>query len=256
MFSTHLQPKTVITAVISLNFLLFAGLSPAQAVPHRSATVQQLVLDDLSFSFVPPEDSGQPRTNRAGGRRDQLCNHSTPLPSLTLLIPPTNQGLTTAQHPTFLIYIPQTSAQNVFLKLEDEHDNYLYHTTIPLPEGSGIVSFTIPNTAPALELEKYYKISLAIMCNTALDPNDPIVEGWIKRVESDTSFSSQEEQKTALELSAAYASNGIWFDALTILANLHQSQPDNPDVTLAWEEFLQSVDLDSIQDAMILNPLY
>ncbi|MBE9067581.1 DUF928 domain-containing protein, partial [Leptolyngbya cf. ectocarpi LEGE 11479] len=240
MFSTHLQPRTVITAVVSLELLLFAGLTPAQALPNDPATGQQLTLDHLSFGFIPPEDSGQPRTNRAGGRRDQLCNNSTPSPSLVLLMPPTNQGFTTAKHPTLLAYIPQTSAQTVFLKLEDEHDNYFYHTTFPLPESSGVVSFTIPDTAPELELEKYYKISLTMICNTVLDPNDPVVEGWIKRVEPDAFLSSQAGQETAFELGATYASNGIWFDALAILADLYQSEPDNPDVTSAWEELLQS----------------
>ncbi|MGD1858121.1 MAG: DUF928 domain-containing protein [Leptolyngbyaceae cyanobacterium] len=247
MFTTHFQPRTIITAVVFFKLLLFAGLPAAQALPHIPATDQQST-DDLSFGFIPPDDSGQPQTNRAGGRRDQLCNASIPDPPLTLLMPPTNQGFTVARHPTFLAYLPQTSAQNVFLKLEDEHGNYFYHTTLPLPTGSGIMSFTIPDTAPALEPEKYYKFSLAVICNAALDPNDPVLEGWIKRVEPDTFCSFQAEQKTAFELGASYANNGIWFDALTTLANLYRAQPDNPDIIWAWEELLQSVGLDVIQN--------
>ncbi|MEA5464366.1 DUF928 domain-containing protein [Leptothoe sp. PORK10 BA2] len=244
-------------------FLL--GLSPAQALPNQPnhiitepivtgpivtgpiVTGQALALDNLSFSFIPPEDSGQPRTNRAGGRRDQLCNHSMPTPSLTLLMPPTNQGTTTAEHPTFLAYIPQTSAQQVFLTMEDEDNNYFYHTTFPLPDQAGIVSFTMPDMAPSLKPEKYYKVSLAMMCGAILDPNDPVVEGWIKRVELDLPLSPDQGQDTALERSALYANNGLWFDAITALADLLRSQPDNPDIIDAWEELLQSVELELLQ---------
>lgn len=247
MFSIQLRSETVFTIVCSVSLL--GGIVPVYAMPNSTDTGQPLALDHQQFSFIPPEDSGQPRTNRAGGRRDQFCNNSMPTPSLTLLLPPTNQGLTTAAHPTFLAYLPQTSAKQAFLTLEDEDNNYLYHTIFELPEGAGIVSIPMPQTAPALEPEKYYKISLAMICGQVLDPNDPVVEGWIKRVELDPD--SQPSQENSLELGAWYASNGIWFDTLQTLADLYEVEPDN--AIAAWEELLQSVDLDDMGAAAFLG---
>ena len=254
------------TVVNVLNLLLLLGISPAKALMHNIiptgviapepiAPEQHLTLDNHSFSFIPPEDSGQPRTNRAGGRRDQLCNNSMPIPSFTLLMPPTNQGITVAEYPTFLAYLPQTSAQQVFLTLEDEDDNYVYHTTFPIPEQSGIASFTIPDMAPMLEPEKYYKVSLAMVCGTTLDPNDPVVEGWIKRVELDDTLTASQTQATFLDRGASYARNGIWFDAVTTIAELRRSQPNNSDAMAAWEELLQSVGLELIQNVSLLDSL-
>ncbi|MEO1297663.1 MAG: DUF928 domain-containing protein [Cyanobacteria bacterium J06636_16] len=213
-------------------------------------------LDDLNFSFVPPEDSGQPQTNRAGGRRNQFCNSSTPTLAPTLVIPSTSNGITTVERPTILAYLPQTSAQQAFLTLEDEQNHLVYNATVALPESKGIVRFTIPDTAPALELEKDYQISLAIVCDVVLDPNDPVLEGWIKRIELDADLAAQQAQLTELETAALYANNGIWFDAVATLADLRQSQADNPDVLAAWAELLQSVELEIIQDADILNNLH
>ena len=247
MFSIQLRSEAVLTTVCSLSLL--GGIVPAYAMPHSAVPEQRLAID--RFSFIPPEDSGQPRTNRAGGRRDQFCNNSMPTPSLTLLLPPTNQGFTTAAHPTFLAYLPQTLAKQAFLTLEDEDNNYVYHTIFELPEGAGIVSFPIPDTAPALESDKYYKVSLAMICGQLLDPNDPVVEGWIKRV--DLGAETQPSQEISLELGAWYARNGIWFDTLQILADLQKVDPDNVDAISAWEELLQSVNLDDMGAAAFLG---
>lgn len=247
MFSIQLRSTTVFTVICSVSLL--GEIAPAYARPNSPDTEQLLALDHQQFDFIPPEDSGQPRTNRAGGRRDQFCNNSMPTPSLTLLLPPTNQGLTTAAHPTFLAYLPQTSAKQAFLTLEDEDNNYLYHTIFELPAGAGIVGIPIPDTAPALEPGKYYKVSLAMICGQVLDPNDPVVEGWIKRVELDTQ--SKPSPETSLELGAWYASNGIWFDTLQTLADLYEVEPDN--AIAAWEELLQSVGLDDMGAAAFLG---
>ena len=247
MFSIQPRSETVFTIICSVSLL--GGIVPAYAMPNSVGTEQLLALDHQQFSFIPPEDSGQPRTNRAGGRRDQFCNNSMPTPSLTLLLPPTNQGLTTAAHPTFLAYLPQTSAKQAFLTLEDEDDNYLYHTIFELPAGAGIIGIPIPDTAPALEADKYYKISLAMICGQVLDPNDPVVEGWIKRVELDTQ--SRPSQEISLELGAWYASNGIWFDTLQTLADLYEVEPDH--AIAAWEALFRSVNLDDMGAAVFLG---
>ncbi|MEM1253457.1 MAG: DUF928 domain-containing protein [Cyanobacteria bacterium P01_H01_bin.21] len=223
-----------------------------QATPGSIAAAQ---LCEQSFDFIPPEDSGQPRTNRAGGRRGQLCNNSMPTPSLTLLMPPTNQGNTTAAHPTFLAYLPQTTAKQVFLSLEDEDNNYVYHTTFESPEAAGIVNFSIPETAPVLEIDKYYKVSLAMICGEILDPNDLVIEGWIKRIAPDMFTELPPSQETPLELGAWYARNGVWFDAVQMLADLRIAEPNNLDAIAAWKELLQSVGLDTMGTLPLLDPV-
>ena len=252
MLSIPLKLGTVVTA---LGLLSQLG-GTVQASSHHTAPSERLALDHRSFDFIPPEDDGQPRTNRASGRRDQLCNNSVPDPSLTLLIPSSNQGLTTAAHPTFLAYFPQTSAKQAFVMLEDENNNDFYYSLVDLPETAGIVSFSIPATAPSLEPNQPYKLSLAMICGQILDPNDPVIEGWIQRINPDTVAESQPSQEVSFELGAWYARNGIWFDALGVLADLRIAEPDNLDAIAAWEELLQSVGLDRVGTAPLLNPVH
>ena len=249
MLSISLKLGTVVT---TLCFLSWLGGTVAASSIH-TASSQRLALDHQSFEFIPPEDDGQPRTNRASGRRDQLCSHSAAGPSLRLLIPPGNQGITTATHPTFLAYLPQTSAKQAFLTLEGESNDYLYYSLVDLPETAGIVSFSIPETVPVLEPEQHYKFSLAIIHGQILDPNDPVIEGWIQRITPETVAEPQPSREALFELGAWYARNGIWFDALAILADLRAAEPDNLDAIAAWEELLQSVELDIIGTAPLLN---
>ncbi|ESA36009.1 hypothetical protein N836_09310 [Leptolyngbya sp. Heron Island J] len=251
MLSIPLKLGTVVTAI---GFLSLLG-GTVEAFSYQTAPSQLLALDPQSFEFIPPEDDGQPRTNRASGRRDQLCNNSASGLALTLLIPPSNQGITTAAHPIFLAYLPQTSAQQAFLTLEGENNDYLYHTLVDLPETAGIVSFAIPETAPVLEPDQHYKFSLGMIYGQTLDPNDPVIEGWIQRITPDTVAESQPSQEASFELGAWYARNGIWFDALALLADLRATEPDNLDAIAAWEELLQSVGLDRVGTAPLLNPV-
>ena len=246
--------KLVVSVILALELLSIIGgkghASHPQSAPAPLGSHHHS--PKLSFSFVPPEDDPQPQTNQAGGKRDQLCNISTPESSVTLLMPPTNQGLTVAEHPTFWVYVPPTSARNVFLKLEDEYQNYHYHTVLPLPEPSGIVGFTLPEAAPALDLNKRFKVSVAVMCGPMLDPSDPVVEGWIQRVEPDSTLIEQPGHST-FEVAALYANQGIWFDALTTLASLRQSLPGDADVIDAWQQLLESVGLETMQDTELLS---
>lgn len=240
------------SVVLSVGMLLFSG-SPSFAEANIDGPNLQANRIQSSFGFTPPPSNGQPRTTRAGGKRDQLCNQTTPTTPLRLLLPPSNEGHTTAAHPSFQVYIPETAAQNVFWKLEDQEGQYHYHTVQSIPQGSGIVTVKMPETAPALESGQSFKVSLAVICGTALDPSDPVVEGWITRIAPTSTLVANPEMSLARV--ADYAQNGVWFDAVNTLAELLRSQPNNPAIETAWEELLTSVGLESIETAKLLEPI-
>ena len=255
MFKNHLRPKPILAVVLGLDLLLVASGLNSAAVQTTPARGQQTAPAWISFGFVPPAENGKPRTNRAGGKRASLCENETPKPSLTLFIPPTNQGLTVGSHPTFWVYLPPTSAQSMIWKLEDPQNNYYYYTTLPVPETSGIVRLQLPETEPALEIGRTYKFTLAMTCGLVLDPSDPTTHGWIKRIEPNATLAAQQGQGTALEQATLYAQNSVWFDAFTRLADLRRAQPNNPDLVAAWEELLASVGLEAVQEAELLAPI-
>ena len=168
-------------------------------------------------------------------------------------MPTSNHGLTTVERPTFLDYVPQTSAQKAFFSLKDKDENYYYQTTLPIPETPGIVSFKLPADAPALEIGKSYQWSFVTICGERLAVDDPRVEGHIQRIELNTQLSSQLKNLSPLERAALYGSDGIWYETVATLAQLRQSQPNDLTLAATWENLLKSVGLEAIATKPLLQ---
>ena len=133
--------------------------------------------------------------------------------------------------------------------LQDENNNNLYQTSLPIPSRPGIVSFTLPKDAPPLKVNHTYTWYFGMICSTQ-NPQDisevVLVSGEIKRTEPSNSLKAELQKVTGVEKAALYAKNGIWTDALTTLAQLRRSQPENSTLATAWEELLNSVGLEEV----------
>lgn len=229
--------------------VLFANALPvqvqAQTRPNRSK---------VSVTFSPP-GAGKP-DNSAGGasRSSAQCVQDTANggPSATPLTPANYQALTVAERPTFFVYVPETSARKVFFSLEGENKNSHYQTTIPITGKAGIVSVSLPDSAPALETGKNYKWSFVIMCGNALRPDSPTVEGTIMRSQLNPTLTSQLEKATPLERAALYGNGGIWYDTLATVAELRRLEPNDSSIEATWTQLLTSVGLDAIATKPLL----
>ena len=124
--------------------------------------------------------------------------------------------------------------------LENEAGQTVYKRPVSLSGKPGIVSISLPSTASALEIGKRYHWYFDVYC----DPQQPpvYVDGWIHRVEPNAVLKSQLEKATIKQRVALYASNGMWYDFLTALAELRRLDPKLTD----WANILQSVGLSDI----------
>ncbi len=186
-------------------------------------------------------DSATPSTSIGGGTR------SDGLPVLTALVPPTKHGNTVSGRPTIFAYLPPMGAQEVFFSLQDEEGHSFYHTTLPVSVDGGTIAITLPADAPELEMGKNYLWYLApLEPGAILRPDNYAVVGWIKRVES--TVNEQELASSPVELAAAYANAGVWYDALEVLASAQRSEPDNQMLASEWSDLLKQVGLEAIAD--------
>ncbi|MDZ8258165.1 DUF928 domain-containing protein [Nostoc sp. ChiQUE01b] len=203
--------------------------------------------------FKPPSNQGKPKSTLSGGSRSSLqCLQdatSTTTPSnqasLMSLVPSyeSNYGLTTAKHPTFLVYLPQTSAKQVVLNLMTE-DNQLYSQSFIAIKGEpSIISIKSADNSPPLEVGKNYQWVLALICGEKPSPNDPVIISWVRRVALPQ---LQSQQRITLEQVDAYSEQGIWYDAVIALAQIKSTQPDNQAIAYIWTDFLKSVGLEAI----------
>lgn len=219
----------------------------------------------ISVIFQPPDEK-EPDNSVGGASRDGggVCSSDenlarsseTPIQEFLPLTPQNNYGLTIAERPTFYAYIPQTQAQKVFVTIRDRSQTTLYETELAIERTGGIVSWSLPNTVPPLEIGQDYEWSMVLICDRIMKPDSPRITSWIKRVEPlDIPFHSIDNQSN-LELAAFYAQNGIWYDALNLLANLRHDSGDNPtNYQEQWQQFLSQefVGLEAMIDRPLLE---
>jgi hypothetical protein len=205
---------------------------------------------NVAAIFEPPPGRDAPRGGTAGGGSRPvggacLSNPSAKSSSLTALVPGRHLGLTQAERPNFLVYMPQTTAQTVELSLFDEQMNGIYQVSVPVSK-AGLVSIRLPDTAPPLVKDKAYYWTVALACNPSDRTEDWVVGGWIERAEPSATLKQQLANVTAVERVSLYAKQGFWYDALNTLVELQRTQPNNPAVATTWAELMKSVRLDVI----------
>jgi hypothetical protein len=224
-----------------------APTTPGNIISSRSA---------VQVTFEPRGD-GSPDDTAGGASRDGgICpQDSVALGSpITPLMPATLHGLTLADHPTFFVYVPRTSAQKALFVLKDASEDYYYQKTIAIPAtAGGILSFTLPTEAPALKSGKTYKWSFVMMCGEDLRPDSPRVEGQVERIELTPALSAQLKTLSPLERAALYGKDGVWYDTLTSLAELRRSQPNDVALAATWEQLLKSVGLGGIANQPLIQ---
>ena len=174
-------------------------------------------------------------------------------------------GLTTAKHPMFWLYVPYSfsSPRRIEFALKDEKGKPIYQTSfLESKIAPGIVGFELPSTAPSLDVNKVYGWQFSMSCK----PEKPdvvedfavegaTVEGWVHRIKPNSSLAEQLNRATPEERVALYTKAGIWYDAVTVLAQLRRQNPNNAKLREEWVKLLKDVDLDAIADEPIVSVL-
>ncbi|MGL5942941.1 MAG: DUF928 domain-containing protein [Waterburya sp.] len=217
------------------------AVGQAQGIPAPS-------VKGLKVTFNPPAGD-KPKISTGGASRshgqciNQAENSALPFAAL---IPTSALGLTVASHPTLLAYLPETNASKVLFSWQDENNQEHYQTILPIENKTGIISLTLPEDAPPLEVGKNYQWALAVMCDGRLQPDSPMIQGQIKRVEITSSLSDRLKNANPLETAALYAEAGIWYETVATLAQLTANQPNNSDIKSNWQNLLTSVGLEKV----------
>ncbi|MEH2407378.1 DUF928 domain-containing protein [Nostoc sp.] len=198
---------------------------------------------------------------RGGAKRGGGCKLSKL--DLTALVPFTEEansvinvwGQTTEERPSWFFYVPYTKDLPYAVKfvVQDQNSNDIYQKAIALPDKPGVIRVSLPTTAPALALNKQYNWFFTINCDQQKNSPPTFVQGVIQRVKLNPATVKELRMTDPLKRYAIYAQNGIWYEALTILAQLRQKNPQDAALQAQWRNLLSSIHLDDIAAQPILS---
>lgn len=233
--------KIPYTVAIASCLLLGFGLAPAQAqLPEAPTLPHQL----------QAKDTPTPTVRRRSGRRKPASSRGPCSPgdeTLTALTPETNIGLTTKAHPTFFVYMPQTPVTSAaFVLIDEENQRQIYATTFAVPESSGIVSISLPDGVPPLTVGKDYHWYVSLICDPQDRAGDIYVDGWVRRIAPESALINRLQKASPLTRVTLYREQGIWYDALEVLAEAYRLSPDRAALVTKWQSLLRSVGLNDV----------
>jgi hypothetical protein len=240
--------------IYSFSLPLKAALSqPSSTLKNTSASP----LAQIQFRQPDLQEDSAPQDRPGGGGARPVCSDSsasicTSLGLMALVpFPETEQawGQTLQAAPTLWFYIPypSTAIHRLEFELWDEENQLIAQDQqIPIPTTPGVIRYQIPDTV-SLEVGKTYRWYFLLR----LDPDNPSLDeqtnGRIERIAPSSELLNQLETSSLLEQAQYLAAAGIWYDTLTVLAELY---PDRPE---AWRNFLQTTGLDHIAEEPLIQ---
>lgn len=157
--------------------------------------------------FEPPGDD-KPKDTGAGGSRDgKRCNVDEQ--PIRALMPQGNFGLTSKEQPNIYLHLPQTSAIQVVLAMQDEAGTEYARAFLPIEIDRNIASFALPENKMSLQAGKNYQWKISVVCDEHLKPGDPTFTGWVQRVET-TNARKQLNNKAPNEQIQYLGQYGYW----------------------------------------------
>ena len=195
-----------------------------------------------SLAQFTPSNRGLPGRREGGGTRGSCPQQR---PGLTALIPESNLGKTLAPDPTLFWYVPQNQAGAAEFVLLGHNNVEIYKTQVQVPTQASIVSITLPQDQQ-LALDRPYRWFFSLICDPLDRSSDSFTSGWVERVEVTAELSNALAASAAADVPNLYAKAGLWQDALTALAHLHQTKPEDPAVLAQWQALLKSVGLEAL----------
>lgn len=259
----YVAPRRLFTSAALAIALLLTNGALIEVIQPLSASAR--------FSPPKPPSRGTPGIGRGGGSRSCLplekLTNVVMLDNLNALAPEYRRenathvwGYTTLEHPTLWFYVPfamsGVSAIDLTLWDDDQERNdqakMVQKIAVPVPANSGIVSVKLPTNKPGLENGKLYKWYFKVY-GKCLEGGSVFVDGWIERTTVEASISSKLKQASSQEKAKLLAERGIWFDALSALAEQRLAQPSDSVVLAEWTRLLEDIDMQRLAGQPIVR---
>jgi hypothetical protein len=141
---------------------------------------------------------------------------------------PDHTGATVQEQPSLYWFLPQTTKYPVeFTIIEAKTQKPLVETRIRQPVQPGVQCVRLADHGVRLKTGVHYQWFVALVPNPDQRSKDIIAGGEIKRVDLQPWVRTKLDRAGKANAPFVYAEAGLWYDALSALADLIATKPDN-----------------------------
>jgi hypothetical protein len=192
-----------------------------------------------------PSVSGAPSVRVTGGSR------GTGDTTITLdVLAPDEIGVTTQEQPSlFWFQSKPAKAKFELTLLEDNKVKPLVQVLVERSTKAGIQRLKLSDHGVKLVTGVEYQWVVALVTDPENRSNDLVASSLIKRIEPGTDLKERITKATPASLPGVYAEAGIWYDALSVLADQIEAQPENRSLRETRNDLLRQVGLKAAADS-------
>ena len=243
IYQSKISKIICLTGITLTLDLLFLGNSlTTQAKPSRNRA-----------NSVKVNYEGLPSNRRDGGSRGNCMAKGK---DFVALVPDRPVNLTASISSQLFFYVPQTEEPKTVEFVVRTKDDQLVHEAFLKTTGqAGIMSVAIPDQVKDNLSESHgdYHWYLSMICDPNHRSRDIVLEGWIEHVELNKSVKERIELSTDLEKSHLLQQEGVWYDALSVLAELKKSDSDLISIRAEWSQLLESIGLEELASEPLIK---
>ncbi len=117
------------------------------------------------------------------------------------------------------------------------------------------MSVAIPEQGIENSRESYgdYHWYLSLICNSKQRSQDVVLEGWIEYVELNNSVKERINLSNSIRKSNLLQQEGIWYDALSVLAEQKKLDSDLTLIQTEWSRLLESIGLSDLASEPLIE---
>jgi hypothetical protein len=161
--------------------------------------------------------------------------------------------ITTAERPVFFVHVPELAepTQAQFTLQNENATEELANVVFNLSGEEGVVGLQPETLTQELIPGDVYYWQMALQCDAASPDDNPVVQGWITLKEQ-----SDIAEGTVYEQAVTLIEEGIWPDAVTLLAQARLNASDTSAAALAaedWQAVMEGVGLADFADEPVVD---
>ena len=211
---------------------------PGGEVAFAQASQQKDGAPSSPVKFRPPA-TGAPSVRVTGGSR------GTGDTTITLdVLAPDETGVTTQEQPSLFWYQSKPSMAKFELTLLQENKvKPLVQVMVERSSKAGIQRLKLSEQGAKLTPGVEYQWVVALVTDPESRSSDLVASGVIKRVDAAPALKEKIAKAAPSSLAGVYADAGIWYDALSVLSDQIDAQPDNKLLRETRNDLLRQVGL-------------